>query len=106
MHRAARRGSTYEPPTFVGGTPDRRRGECATARGDARDEQLRERERPPVSSFDHVSGVAFDGVVRSHASRHTLTCRRGVLAGCWPEDRWLVDLSAHVDRSLFLSYIY
>ena len=38
VHRA-RRGSTYAyEPTFVVGTPDRRRGECATARSDARDE--------------------------------------------------------------------
>ncbi len=43
-----------------------RRRDRTDARGDARDEQLRESKRPWSSSFDLAGGSAFDRVVRGH----------------------------------------
>ena len=44
-----------------------RRRDRADARGDARDEQIRESKRPSSSSsFALIDNTAFDGVVRGH----------------------------------------
>ena len=48
-----------------------RRRDRTDARGDARDEQLRERKRSRSSSVALVGGIAFDGIVRRHDGRAT-----------------------------------